>query len=88
MIKNAMEDIVKHKLEELAVKIPMCNCEKCKDDILATALNALGPKYISTHEGELYTKATSNCQEESNEIIIQLLKAIEKVTNNPKHIKN
>lgn len=85
MIKNIMETIVKNKLDELAGKMNICSCDKCRDDIMASALNHLRPKYAVTSSGELYSKVVSLSNEETNEVTIALIKAIQIVSENPKH---
>lgn len=85
MIKNVMESVVSNKLDELVNKVAVCSCAKCREDILAHALNKLHPKYVSTEEGELYSKLKTTYLDEENEVTVELLKAIEKVTKNPKH---
>lgn len=85
MIKNIMETIVKNKLDELAGKMSICSCDRCKDDIMASALNHLKPKYAVTNSGELYSKLDSLSNDETNEIMIALIKAIKIVSENPKH---
>ncbi len=85
MIKNIMETIVSNKLDELASKVTMCNCPKCRDDIMASALNNLPPKYVSSNSGELYVKASNLSSAEVNDVTITLLKAIKIVSENPRH---
>lgn len=85
MIKNIMETIVSNKLDELVDKITLCNCPKCRDDIMASTLNHLPSKYVATSSGELYIKASNLSSDEVNEVTITLLKSIKIVTENPKH---
>lgn len=85
MIKNIMETIISNKLDELTSKVTMCNCSKCRDDIMAFTLNHVPPRYVSTSSGELYIKVASLSNEEVHEVTITLLKAIQIVSENPKH---
>ena len=53
---NVMEKVVDDKLEEMLKTENCCQCERCIEDMKAIALNKLPAKYVSTHNGELFSK--------------------------------
>ena len=55
---NIVEKLVWDKMDEVLEHKPeMCNCNKCKSDIAAYALNKLHPRYVASPQGELYARA-------------------------------
>lgn len=80
-----METIVVRKLDDIWDTIDCCKCEKCRNDIIALALNQLAPKYVVTREGELYARLSELSNEQECEILIALAKAIKLVKEHPKH---
>ncbi|MDD4600411.1 hypothetical protein SDC9_05993 [bioreactor metagenome] len=85
-IKNYMEDLVWNYLDVIIAKHPqVCNCEKCRYDIAALALNFLPPHYIVSDKGETYTKVKSLEQQFNVDLISAISQAIRIVTNKPRH---
>ncbi len=84
--KNFMEKEVLRIIDKLLQDNPnMCNCEKCRADMAAIALNNLPPKYIVTEKGELYSKLQEMETQFEVDIIREVSKAIEKVAREPHH---
>lgn len=63
----------------------MCNCNKCRLDVAAIALNNLKPKYVVTSEGDLYGRINNMTQQFNTDILSAVTKAMKIVSNNPKH---
>lgn len=85
-LKNYMEDIVWQNLDQLLAKQPdMCQCSKCRYDIMALALNFLPPRYVVTEAGETFTRIRSLEQQFSVDIITAITNAIIIVSNRPRH---
>ncbi|MBO8167620.1 MAG: late competence development ComFB family protein [Thermoanaerobacteraceae bacterium] len=85
-IKNYMEDIVWELLPDILNRFPeCCNCEICRHDIVAKALNDLPPKYVARHKGEVYTKVAELTQQFRTDVYSALTKAILVVSQNPNH---
>ena len=86
-LKNYSEIQVNILLEEVLNNYGnICKCQKCRLDIKALALNALTTKYIVSEIGEIYTKALNEVdKQEQINVVMAITKAIEKVSNNPKH---
>jgi competence protein ComFB len=84
-IKNYMEEVVFHQMEEVLDDINVCKCKKCRLDIAAIALNDLPPKYIVTEKGELYTKVDTLRQQFEADTIAAIAKAAIIVKRRPRH---
>lgn len=84
-IKNYMEEVVFSLMKEVLDDINVCNCEKCKMDIAAIALNDLPPRYIVSDKGELYSKVNSLKQQFEVDVISAVTKAAVLVKRKPRH---
>ncbi|MFA5659432.1 MAG: late competence development ComFB family protein [Oscillospiraceae bacterium] len=82
---NMMEEIVRQKLGDVLKTTDCCKCEICYNDILAIALNYLKPKYVNSLEGELRVKLGTTERQNSIDIDIAIIKAIEIVRQHPHH---
>ncbi|MDE6181767.1 MAG: late competence development ComFB family protein [Eubacteriales bacterium] len=84
-IKNYTEVLVANKLDELIAKSGVCDCERCKADITAIALNKLSPKYVVSAKGECYAKLSLFENQFAIDVISTITKAIDIVSKNPRH---
>lgn len=84
-LKNYMEELVMSKTDELLKLMNICNCEKCRLDIIAIALNELPTKYVVSEIGELYTKLNELEQQFEIDVETAIVKAAVMVSKNPKH---
>lgn len=86
-LHNLMEIEVRHNLNHIIKTTSSidCQCEQCKLDIIAIALNSLPPKYIVTEKGLLYSRVANLNQQFDTDIIASLTKAINLVNKNPRH---
>ena len=86
MLKNHMEDVVDLRLPVILVRYTdICKCPKCVDDIKAIALNKLPPRYVVTSKGLLYTKINELIDQFETDVTIDIVMAIEIVSQNPRH---
>ena len=83
---NMMEGFVNETLDSMLATEKCCKCERCKDDMKAIALNALPAKYVSTHNGELFSKLDSTIRQNSVDITIAVANAIAWVASRPAHL--
>lgn len=85
-IHNYMEDVVDHILPRVIKNDEHFNtCAKCQADIKALALNHLTPHYVSTLEGEVYTKVSEMYVQFEADVLQELIKAMMIVRENPNH---
>ncbi|MEA4891688.1 MAG: late competence development ComFB family protein [Peptococcaceae bacterium] len=87
MLKNMTETLLEQKLDSMmdSPKYTGCKCQRCREDILAYALNRLPPQYVSTNTGKLYTKLQNYTDRFEFDILCQLAIAIKVVTAAPRH---
>jgi competence protein ComFB len=85
-LKNFMEKLVMEKLDiVINADASMCNCQCCRYDIAALALNSLPTRYVATSAGATYTKINSLDQQFHVDIVSAITLAIKLVKNNPHH---
>ncbi len=85
-IQNYMEDVVQDELELLlAERDNICKCNKCKFDMMVWALNRLPPKYVITDRGRFYTKLKEQEIQFKADVVKELTKAIDFVSDHPHH---
>lgn len=82
----AVKELINEVLQEYARQNPgTCKCQRCKNDIMALALNNLPPKYVVTDIGKVYTKAVYDQVGGKAQIIAALTSAIQRVQQHPRH---
>lgn len=82
---NIMEDIVKSTIDEVLENYDCCKCEKCKSDMITYALNKLPPRYVINNDGEAMARFALSRSQEQAEVLTAIVKAIQVVSNNPRH---
>jgi competence protein ComFB len=87
-LNNYMEEIVMDTIDDVLKDIKMCNCDRCKMDIAAKALNDLPPQYIVTRKGEVYSKINNLRSQFEVDVISAITKAAILVKRYPSHDLN
>ena len=82
---NVMEKIVDEKLVEMLKNEDCCKCEKCVEDMKCFALNKLPAKYVSSRNGELFSKLDATARQLSVDLNIAVSSAIDCVATRPAH---
>ncbi len=82
---NIMEGFVEERIEDMLKNENCCTCERCIEDMKAIALNRLPAKYVSTHNGELFSKLDSMIRQNAVDINIAVAEAIYMVAKRPSH---
>ena len=82
---NVMEKVVDDKLDEMLKTENCCQCDRCLEDMKAIALNKLPAKYVSTHNGELFSKLDSTLRQNIVDINVAVSNAIACVSKKPSH---
>lgn len=80
---NVMEEIVRERLDIFLAGSDCCQCERCKGDMMAMALNMLKPKYVNSHKGELFSRIDTSKYQNTVDIDIAVTKAISAVSSSP-----
>lgn len=82
---NVMEVLVEERAGKYMEMFGMCQCERCKIDVKALALNNLPSKYVVMAKGEFVPRITVYEGRFSAAIIAQLLRACKIVADSPRH---
>ncbi len=82
---NMMEKFVDDKLKLMLADENCCKCSRCVEDMKAIALNKLPAKYVSTHNGELFSKLNSTIRQNSADMMVAISQAIDLVSAHPSH---
>jgi competence protein ComFB len=85
-VKNYMETLVWNEVDRIISRHRgACNCDKCRYDIVALALNFLPPHYVVNAKGETFTKVKGLEQQFSVDILTAVSNAIKIVNSQPHH---
>lgn len=85
MLINANEEIVRNRIDILLKEYDCCKCDFCVNDMMAIALNNIKPAYVNTEKGVLFKRIMNLKQQNSADIDIEILKAINMVSSKPNH---
>jgi competence protein ComFB len=85
VMRNLIEELVVDAVPEYLQKEGICNCEQCKLDVSAIALNNLPPRYIVIAKGASYPKANMHDMQKYIDIAGAIAKAIKLVKDHPRH---
>ncbi|MCM3124720.1 late competence development ComFB family protein [Mesobacillus sp. AQ2] len=85
---NVMEEVVSTLVNVLMMSPDyqtFCNCQKCRNDIIAISLNTLPSHYVTTEDGRKMVYEQLNTQENRAWINKRIISAIHLVGKYPKH---
>ncbi|MDA8096974.1 MAG: competence protein ComFB [Desulforudis sp.] len=93
MLKNYAEVVVSEVFDSVLREVmkqdpDLCNCQRCREDVMAIALNRLTPRYVARGLGEIYTKASFDQVGGKAQIIAALMHGFKVVGQNPRHKKD
>ena len=84
--RNYMEEVVVEELNGVLKQLKKaCKCERCREDMVAYALNRLAPKYITTDLGNAYTKMNQLRAQTQADITVKLMEAAKIIKKKPRH---
>ena len=86
-MKNALEEMVLEVYAQLRARHPeYCSCERCRDDVIAQALNKARPRYIGGSPiGAAVTRVSLSSDSARAEIAVVVFDAMRRVHLNPRH---
>jgi len=84
-MRNYMEDIIMDNMPSVLEHMDVCQCERCKMDILAFVLNQVPPKYVVTKKGKIYAKLAAIESQFDADIVASITRAAAIVKENPRH---
>lgn len=82
MLKNLMEDLILERLDDAFAKFKCCQCDHCRKDVVAIALNKLPCRYAVGSPDQLREQAK---EIPTKDISVALVQAILRVRANPRH---
>lgn len=82
---NAYEETVKSAVKMAIDQTEMCRCEKCFLDICAMVYNNNFTRFVTTREGELFSKIPEMSYNFKVELLVAVMDAVKKVKDNPRH---
>ncbi|MBU4533270.1 MAG: late competence development ComFB family protein [Eubacteriales bacterium] len=93
MLRNYTEVVVAEVFdsvlrEEIKQNPDLCDCQRCREDVMAVALNRLPPRYVARGLGEVYTKASFDQVGGKAQIIAALMHGFKLVGQSPRHKKD
>lgn len=90
MLKNYSEVAVTEVFDDVLALLRkqspnICDCTRCREDVMAIALNRLPPRYIATDRGEIFTNVSFSRVGGKAEVIASLVHGFELVGKHPRH---
>jgi len=85
ILVNVLEELVREKVDSSVKSLDMCQCEKCRLNACAIALNALPAKYVTTTKGALMALLAASNLEYQTSVQVEVIKALNVVKENPMH---
>lgn len=85
ILVNVIEELVKQKVNTEIKSFDMCNCEKCKLNACAIALNSLPPHYVTTSKGILFAGVGFSKIDYQANVMVEVAKALVIVKEHPMH---
>ncbi|MCG7344339.1 late competence development ComFB family protein [Sporosarcina sp. ACRSL] len=85
-VYNVMEEVVQAVLQQYKKELQLnCDCDRCKDDIMAIALNELKPQYIVNEKHSPYIRAAHVADRQAaTNILSTVVKAARIVSASPR----
>ena len=84
-LHNVMEDLVTAQVDGIIKNVGCCDCEICRMDVIAFALNLLPVRYVVTERGALFSKAQEMNFQLSTDVIAAITTGILMVKDRPRH---
>ncbi|MED4308793.1 late competence development ComFB family protein [Bacillus paralicheniformis] len=84
MLVNAKEAVLEELFDQYIEQLHMsCMCSRCREDVLALALNAVKPQYVTDESKLTYIKAELVDKQKNTSMLVTLAEAARKVNDNP-----
>ncbi len=82
---NVMEEMVRRTVDEKIGSMDMCQCDICRLNACAIALNALPPCYVTSQRGNLLAHVSGEMLNYKSQVLVETTKALLKVKEHPLH---
>jgi competence protein ComFB len=84
-LRNYNEEWVKSYLERNIASFDVCDCDDCRLDIMAIALNKLPPQYVVTEKGAIFASVGEMSHQRMVDLATAITEAVITVSNRPSH---
>ena len=84
-LRNYNEKWVLNYLERHIDSFETCECDDCKLDIMAIALNKLPPQYVVTEKGAIFASVNEMSQQRMVDLATAVTEAVMLVKSRPRH---
>ncbi|MCL2051881.1 MAG: late competence development ComFB family protein [Lachnospiraceae bacterium] len=84
-LRNFNEEWVRSYLDRNISSFDVCECEDCRLDIMALALNKLPPQYVVTEKGAIFASVNEMSHQRMVDLATAITEAIMVVKNRPSH---
>ena len=84
-LRNFNEDWVKSYLERNIKSFDVCDCEDCRLDIMAIALNKLPPQYVVTEKGAIFASVNEMSHQRMVDLATAVTEGVVIVSSRPSH---
>jgi len=85
ILVNIVEEMVKQKVDAMIKDFDMCDCNKCRLNVCAIALNNLPSHYVTTEKGALLGKLEDVEINYQTNLTVEITKAFMIVKEHPLH---
>jgi competence protein ComFB len=85
VLRNYNEEWVKKYLDRHISSYDVCNCDECRLDIMAIALNKLPPQYVVTDEGAIFASLSEMSHQRMVDLATVVTEAVMAVNSRPHH---
>ena len=85
ILTNIIEEMVKQTVDSILPTMDMCNCEICKLNACALALNALPPHYVTSTKGGILARVSMELRVYQIQVLVETTKALMMVKKHPLH---
>ncbi len=85
LYENIMEEIMEKELDKCIDSLGICQCAKCRRDVLTLSLNKIRPRYVSSEKGRLLAVVDQMSYDYIPEMLRAITESAEIVKKNPHH---
>jgi len=85
MLINVSEELIAMYLKDCLQASGTCQCDRCKIDIVAIALNDFPPNYVVSDFGDMMVRTRILGGQFRVDVVTAIMHAIKKVSERPRH---
>jgi competence protein ComFB len=86
-LRNYNEEWVRSYLDRNISSYDVCECDDCRLDIMAIALNKLPPQYVVTEKGAIFAAVSEMSHQRMVDLATAVTEAVLTVSSRPRHGK-